>query len=107
MLDFDGSRSRCNRERNVGSCALFKFVERGLATRSAATVTSVTPGVAMLCHQRVDDAWRALWPLNVTHARAAFTNAVEVKGGPRRSRLPTDKKRAENAAKSARNSYFK
>ena len=72
--------------------ALFKFVERGLATRSPATVTSVTPGVAMLCHQRVDDAWRALWPPNVTHARAAFTNAVEVKGGPRRSRA---KRRAE------------
>ena len=96
--------------RPVGTRALFKFVERGLASRSAATVNSVTPGVAMLCHQRVDDAWRALWPLNVTHARAAraapcpvgrsapvvprppaqrytagaFTNAVEVKGGPRR-----------------------
>ena len=53
-----------------GTRALFKFVERGLASRSAATVNSVTPGVAMLCHQRVDDAWRALWPLNVTHARA-------------------------------------
>ena len=101
--------------RPVGTRALFKFVERGLASRSAATVNSVTPGVAMLCHQRVDDAWRALWPPNVTHARAAnaapvlspsprqpcwqragraarlpsgtagaFTNAVEVKGGPRR-----------------------
>ena len=100
--------------RPVGTRALFKFVERGLASRSAATVNSVTPGVAMLCHQRVDDAWRALWPLNVTHAprgqrrasllcsapvvpdapvvppacpsgkAGAFTNAVEVKGGPRR-----------------------
>ena len=53
--------------------ALFKFVERGLASRSPATFTSVTPGVAMLCHQRVDDAWRALWPLDVTHARAKLS----------------------------------
>ena len=71
--------------------ALFKFVERGLATRSPATVTSVTPGVAMLCHQRVDDAWRALWPPNVTHARRAFTNAVEVKGGPRARMRPRER----------------
>ena len=27
----------------------------------------------MLCHQRVDDAWRALWPLDVTHARAKLS----------------------------------
>ena len=94
MLDFGGIAIASWRDAGathkptgeLRTTALFKFVERGLATRSPATVTSVTPGVAMLCHQRVDDAWRALWPPNVTHARAAFTNAVEVKGGPRRSR---------------------
>ena len=69
--------------RPVGTRALFKFVERGLASRSAATVNSVTPGVAMLCHQRVDDAWRALWPPNVTHARAA--NAAPALSVARRS----------------------
>ena len=68
--------------RPVGTRALFKFVERGLASRSAATVNSVTPGVAMLCHQRVDDAWRALWPPNVTHARAA--NAAPALSAARR-----------------------
>ena len=77
--------------RPVGTRALFKFVERGLASRSAATVNSVTPGVAMLCHQRVDDAWRALWPLNVTHARAARAAPARLAAARRscRARLPS------------------
>ena len=77
--------------RPVGTRALFKFVERGLASRSAATVNSVTPGVAMLCHQRVDDAWRALWPPNVTHARAANAAPALLAAARRlcRARLPS------------------
>ena len=86
MLDFGGIGGGSS-----DAPALFKFVERGLATRSPATFTSVTPGVAMLCHQRVDDAWRALCPPNVTHARRAFTNAVEVKGGPPAKMRPRER----------------
>ena len=101
MLDFGGGSSRpqhpdANRGpkshwRHNRPSALFKVhrQDRGLARcstesgegssrvrRRTSTVTfdgRDPRGVAMLCHQRVDDAWRALWPLDVTHARAKLS----------------------------------
>ena len=58
----------------------------------------------MLCHQRVDDAWRALWPLDVTHARAKLSPMM-----PSKSKVDTSREqestlkreKRKNAAESA------
>ena len=58
----------------------------------------------MLCHQRVDDAWRALWPLDVTHARAKLSPMMPSKSKVDTSREQEstfEREKRKNAAESA------
>ena len=67
------------------------------------------PRVAMLCHQRVDDAWRALWPLDVTHARAKLSPMMPSKSkvDTSREQESTLREKRKNAAESAFTLYEK